>query len=78
MAVLVRDSLSCDRIIIDTGPIENMAVHIHRINGGSITVVSMYLKPTATMSAADNGPVIEMVNIRALIIGIDLNGRHTY
>ena len=77
-AILVRDSLDCERLIIETGAIENTAVKIRRVGGATLTVVSLYRRPLSTMTEADLEPLIDLANRGGLVIGGDLNARHTY
>ncbi|KAI8116357.1 hypothetical protein CVS40_11566 [Lucilia cuprina] len=77
-AVLVRDSLSCERILIDTGTIENTTVRIHRVSGGDLTVVSLYRRSQDPLLVSDLNPIFDLSNDGGVLIGGDLNARHSF
>lgn len=77
-AILTRDSLCSNRLMLDLGNIENTAVRIDRTDGSVMTVVSMYLRPQQTLSLSDLDPIMDLSTRGGLLIGGDLNARHVY
>lgn len=77
-AILVRDSIFCEEISLNTGAIENTAVRVHRADGNHIIFISMYLRPGSAFAASDFDAVRNLAISNSIVIGADLNSRHPY
>lgn len=77
-AVLVRNNIRCERVMLRNCNIEYTAVKIHRNNGGSTTVVSMYSPPREILTTADLAPVSELLEGGEVLVGGDFNAKHPY
>lgn len=75
-AVVVREGISCGRIILDTGGIENTAVCIRRVDGSTVTVVSMYFRPGDTLSVSFLDPLTALSARGDVVVGADFNAKH--
>lgn len=76
--VLVRDTLVCDEVKLDTGPIENTAVRIKRSVNNDVIVIAMYLEPSIYFEVEFLDSLQVLVGSYSMIIGADLNARHPY
>lgn len=77
-AVLIRDTLRCERIVLDTGDMESTAVRIHRSNGTSVTVISLYSRPCTGLGDTDFSSILELSSRSDVLIGGDLNAKHPH
>lgn len=77
-AVLVRDNIYSEEILLDTGEIECTAVRIRGVNGNFTIFISMYLAPNKTFDSSYFGRIRELATEGSIVIGGDLNARHPY
>lgn len=77
-AVLVRDTIRCERVALSTGSVESTAVRIHRGNGGFVTVISAYSPPSAGLNTSDFDQILELAAQGDVLLGGDFNAKHPY
>lgn len=53
-------------------------MQLHRVNGDILTFVSLYRRPHEPLLAADLRSVVDMASVGSVVIGADLNDRHSY
>lgn len=76
-AVFVRNTLVSDRISLNLGSIENTAVRVKKADGSYMVLLSMYLRPQDTLSLADLEPLDNLALSNEVIVGADLNAKHS-
>lgn len=77
-AVCLTERLRGERLMADLGDIEGTIVRVRGIDGGHVTVLSLYLRPQDTLRMADLDALYDAVGSGEVIIGADLNAKHTH
>lgn len=78
MGVLVGDSLCSNRVKFNLGSIENTAVRINKAAGSIMNIISVYLRPQDSLSLNDFDPILDQYSREGLIVGDELNAKHSY
>lgn len=75
-AVLVKEGLYSQRVILNLGSIENTCVRIKKLDGTWLTSVAVYRRPSAETNWTDLDPLSQMMGHGDVLVGGDLNAKH--
>lgn len=75
-AILVKQNIKCEQVVLDSGSIENCCIKLFRVDGSTLHVVSMYCRPGDGFNSSDLECLRPLARDGHIIIGADLNARH--